>query len=124
MQAYTIALFVFCMGMTVGFVNSMGVFDAAVYTEPPLVTFISEDEVSQGIESEKSGFSFMDFVWGFATALRIFIGALAFAVLPVVTLVNSFHVPILLAGVLNLGMWFVYGIGLVSFLRGYSVEKS
>lgn len=124
MQAYTIALFVFCMGLTIGFVNSMGVFDAAVYTEPPLVDFISEEEISQGVEAERPGFSFMDFVWGFATALKIFVAALAFAVLPVVTLVNSFHIPILLAGVLNLGMWFVYAIGLISFLRGYSVEKS
>jgi hypothetical protein len=124
MQAYTIALLVFCMGLALGFVNDMGVFDAGVYAEQPSVTFISADEVSQGIEAEKSGFGFMDFVWGFATALRIFIGALAFSVLPVVALVNSFHVPILLAGVINLCMWFVYGIGVVSFLRGYSVEKS
>lgn len=124
MQAYTIALLVFCMGLAVGFVNDIGVFDAGVYAEEPLVEFISEDEISQGIEAEKPGFGFMDFVWGFATALRIFVGALAFAVLPVVTLVNSFHVPVLLAGVLNLCMWFVYGIGIVSFLRSYSVEKS
>ena len=123
MQAYTIALLVFCMGLAVGFTNDLGVFEAATYAEPPLVTFISEDEISEGIEAEKTGFSFMDFVWGFGKALKIFVAALTFAVVPVVTLVNTFHIPMLLAGVINLGMWFVYAIGILSFLRGYSVEK-
>lgn len=134
MKFYEVAVLLFCVGLSIGLINSMNLFSASQTVETPSFAIITNESISGGIEAEKPGEGFLDMVWGFSKAVTFFIDGLSFATYPYPTLVHTFGVPsmehpnknmqIPLAETLQALVSFIYLIGLVSFLRGYSIERS
>lgn len=134
MKFYEIAVLLFCVGLSIGLINSMMLFSAASVVETPSFAIISEGDISSGIEAESLGSGFFSAAWGFSKAVGFFIDGLKFATYPYPTLVHTFGVPsmehpnenmrIPLAETLQALVTFLYMVGIASFLRGYSIERS
>lgn len=134
MKFYEVAVLLFCIGLAIGLINSMNLFSATATVETPSFAIIEEGSISTGVEPEKPGGGFLDMVWGFSKAVGFFVDGLSFATYPYPTLVHTFGVPsmehpnknmqIPLAETIQSLVTFIYLIGLASFLRGYSIERS
>jgi len=134
MKFYEVAVLLFCVGLAIGLLNSMNIVSVSKTVETPSFAIITEGNISEGIEIEKPGGNFMDMIWGFSKAVGFFIDGLSFATYPYPTLAHKFGVPsmqhpnenmrIPLAETLQALVTFIYLIGLASFLRGYSIERS
>ena len=134
MKFYEVAVILFSVGLAIGLLNSMNIVSSSQTVETPSFAIITDGNISEGIEAEKPGGSFMDMIWGFSKAVTFFIDGLKFATYPYPTLAYTFGVPsmnhpnenmrIPLAETLQALVSFIYLIGLASFLRGYSIERS
>lgn len=134
MKFYEVAVLLFGVGLAIGLLNSMSIVSVSQTVETPTFAIITNGSISEGIEAEKPGGGFMDMIWGFTKAVGFFIDGLAFATYPYPTLAHTFGVPsmqhpnenmrIPLAETLQALVTFIYLIGLASFLRGYSIERS
>ena len=134
MKFYEVAVILFSVGLAIGLLNSMSIVSVSKTVETPSFAIIEEGNISSGIEAEKPGGGFLDMIWGFSKAVGFFIDGLSFATYPYPTLAYTFGVPsmnhpnenmrIPLAETLQALVTFIYIIGLASFLRGYSIERS
>ena len=134
MKFYEVAVILFSVGLAIGLLNSMNIVSSSQTVETPSFAIITDGNISEGIEAEKPGTGFLDMVWGFSKAVGFFIDGLKFATYPYPTLAYTFGVPsmnhpnenmrIPLAETLQALVSFIYLVGLASFLRGYSIERS
>lgn len=134
MKFYEVAVILFCIGLAIGLLNSMLIFSASTTVETPTFAVVEEGNISTGIEAEKPGGGFLDMAWGFSKSITFFTDGLSFAAYPYPTFVHTFGMPyrkhpnpymqVPLAETLQALITLVYLIGLGSFLRGYSIERS
>ena len=134
MKFYEVAVLLFCVGLGIGILNSMNMVSVTQTIETPNFAILENSSISEGIEPEKPGGDFLGMVWGFSKAVGFFWDALEFATYPYPTLAYTFGVPsmnhpnenmrIPLAETLQALVTFIYFIGVASFLRGYSIERS
>ena len=133
MKFYEVAVILFAIGLAIGLINSMALFSVTTTVETPSFAIIEEGNISGGIEAEKPGGGFTDAIWGYSKSVTFFIDGLKFAAYPLPTL-RQFGMPnnkhanpvmrIPLAETLQALVTFIYMVGLASFLRGYSIERS
>lgn len=134
MKFYEVAVILFSVGLAIGLLNGMNIVSSTQTVETPTFAIITNGSISEGIEAEKPGTGFLDMVWGFKNAVTFFIDGLKFATVPYPTLVHTFGIPSMehpnenmrvpLAETIQALVTLVYLIGLASFLRGYSIERS
>ena len=132
MKIYEVAVILFGIGLGIGLINSMGLFSVGTTVETPSFAII-EDNISTGIEAEKPGSGFTDMIWGYSKSVEFFIDVFSFAAYPYPTF-QQFGMPnnkhpnpvmrIPLAETIQALVALVYSIGVISFLRGYSIERS
>lgn len=108
--AYDIARWLIIIQATIGFVNGLGLFDDPYYQEDVNNKSAYEtgslDELSEDQSSPVSYFDMLVTMVLGGFLMMVYIFAAVFFILP--TLITEFHVPLALAALLQVGVYWVY----------------
>lgn len=124
MRALEITIFIVLLSASIGFLNAMNAFDnpyvesdSSQYSMWSVSNLSSFDNQNPSILDQAGmllNFAIMAITWVITIVLTIIV------IFP--TLVNTFHIPMALSALLQVGVWMVYVIGIVQWQRGASVE--
>lgn len=123
MKAWAIALLIMFVTASSGLIADLGVFDTqSAMPDEQEAWFEDVQNVGfdEDITTKSEGYSITG---GFFTAIKMFMKMIQGALYIAGTLMDTFGVPPVLAAVLQIGIWAVYGVAVFQVITGKPIKQ-